>query len=1545
MRNLLIIIFLAATTNLFAQVSYSANDQIPTYPGKFLAGVNPGYYGGNWTNFDLTDLCAGNAAIDIKGAGVRAIRGTLPEHFGIVWDYNNWIPVYEYYSALGIKDNTLVVGVAHPDHRDPIDYCASDPTETTMFANLYEPIWDGGANGTAINENNYMAKYVYDLIHTVGDHVKFWEVWNEPGFDLSGYKGSLQPGQPGNWWENDPDPCDIILRAPIQNYIRTLRITYELVKTYSPDDFVVVSGLGTDAFLDALMRNTDNPNGGQVTAEYPLKAGAYFDVIGFHAYPSIDGSTRYWDNATGGFVYTRHSDGAVEGFDKRVTDRKALLSTYGYDDSTYPEKLLIVTEIDVPRLPFGNAFGSDELQKNYIMKTVAHASRIGILQTHVWQLAERTTVANANGSFDVMGFFENINDLTPGQAQILPQGVAHSTASEMLADAIFSQTETNNLNLPDGVKGGAFQRTDGSYIYMLWARTNTDMSEYSNANYSFPASYGANMDVRQWDYSQTSVTNAISSQNINLTGTPLFFTLSGNNGELTLNCPAGNLIEIPAPESDGGAVVNWAAPSATTTCPGGNVTITNTGGASGDFFPFGATVVSYTATDDCGNTKHCAMRVAVASTGGINTTCHINLWDFKFAGQRDGHKYFISKFKRNYQDAVAVAASYGAKLLSIETQAENDFLRYQFVDVGYIGLNDAQSEGNLVWESGNPVTFTSFDNCSWCLPNNATNDYAEFHPWNAQWSFSDGTVPQFFMMEFDCGNPVSTNISVASFPNDYQMTVPAGISIVWDEPTATTTCATGNVTITQIAGPPYGSYQVANGVPIVITYSFTDDCGNSLEQSFTITIFEQGQQNCPPSIDGFTEIGEYGGHKYFLSNGMDNWNNNKDLAEANGGYLVAINDASENDFLMNGVAEMVHIGLNDIQNEGSLVWANGYQVTYSNLSDCTWCGLNDDTHDFGLFLPWDGKWSFDNQWSARKMILEIECQNSTGGEITVTGCPENLILQANANGAATLSYVPPVATTTCPSGYILSEQLGPLQGQSLVANTNSVVTISFTDGCGNTAICSFNVSVLPYSGGNYCPPSIEGYTTLGEFNGHKYYLSNNEDNWLNNKSLAEENGGHLVVINDAAENAFLKDQVSNLVHIGYSDDVTEGQVQWVNGDPMSYTNYSDCDWCGLNTPTNDYGVFLFWDGKWSFDHPWASRQSVLEIDCGASSGNGPDLTVSNITNLPTSVMPSSVINMNFDLNNIGNETASGSYNISTYLSQDMTLSGDDILVGNIMTAGTVVGTTSDVLNSIAIPSSASGNYFVLLVADMDNAIMETNENNNMITQSIVVGLGGCPASIAGFTKLGERTGHGYYLSTDIANWNQAMTITQNAGGYLTTINDEAENSYILSFLGDYVLIGLNDAAQENQMTWQSGASTYDNLDGSNSPDNDFGVMNFWNGNWSMVNQWVAKNYIMEMGCAVAQPVSNTLRGQEQTFYALFPNPADDLITIRLLVKEEQNISFQVIDFLGHEVLSQKTIYPKGPLEVSIDISKLPEGQYFVRAIGDHIGRILRFVKQ
>ena len=65
-----------------------------------------------------------------------------------------------------------------------------------LFQNMYTPVWDGGANGTPVNDNNYFALYVYKTVMQYKQYTKFWEIINEPDFD-GGAFGWRLPGDRG----------------------------------------------------------------------------------------------------------------------------------------------------------------------------------------------------------------------------------------------------------------------------------------------------------------------------------------------------------------------------------------------------------------------------------------------------------------------------------------------------------------------------------------------------------------------------------------------------------------------------------------------------------------------------------------------------------------------------------------------------------------------------------------------------------------------------------------------------------------------------------------------------------------------------------------------------------------------------------------------------------------------------------------------------------------------------------------------------------------------------------------------------------------------------------------------------------------------------------------------------------------------------------------------------------------------------------------------------------------------------------------------------
>ncbi len=502
---------------------YTANDTIVPYNGHFRPGSNLGYFP-PWDDTELADIAAGNPAVGVDGAGVRSIRPSLPEEFLENWGYDYRLDSYQHYFNLDLQDLTNIVGFPADWHRDPTHYCPDYQSE--MFDNLYDPIWDNGENGTPINDDNYLALYIYKVVQLYGDYISFWEIWNEPGFDYTGAHGWLPPGAPGNWWENNPDPCHYKLRAPIFHYVRTLRVCYEVIKSEDPDALVTVAGLGFPAFLDAILRNTDNPADGSVTGDYPLGGGAYFDVMGFHSYPHIDGSLRYWDNDIFDFVYTRHSDAAADGILSRRAKFQNVLDNYGYDGTTYPKKHYIVTEINVPRRSFDeDNFGDDEVQVNWIIKAFVQALRNNIYQMHVFNLAETTDYVTAQDEFDLLGLYEKVTGDEPYDVTKNDEAIAYTTSTELLYKSTYDQTQTDSMDLPDGVRGAAFLNMEGNYVYVVWAETTIDSSEFASATYSFPADMGINtLEQREWDFSETDQVSTIGSTSIDLDATPIFLT-------------------------------------------------------------------------------------------------------------------------------------------------------------------------------------------------------------------------------------------------------------------------------------------------------------------------------------------------------------------------------------------------------------------------------------------------------------------------------------------------------------------------------------------------------------------------------------------------------------------------------------------------------------------------------------------------------------------------------------------------------------------------------------------------------------------------------------------------------------------------------------------------------------------------------------------------------------------------------------------------------------------------------------------------------------
>lgn len=533
-----------------AQVSGTAHDFIPPYTGSFGYGVNFGGYGTSsnvneggdfvpWLDQELAEIAAGNDAQGIPGSGVTSIRLSLPDRFVEDNGFDIRLDAFNRYNQLGIKDHTVFLNEPSAEHRDFTEYCPGDPS--AIFRNLHLPIWDNGANGTPYNDQNFYARYVYEVVSRYGKWVKYWEVWNEPDFTGS-INNVAPPGTPGSWWTEDPSPCDLNgafgIRAPISHYVRMLRITYEIVKTLYPESYVATGGLGYPSFLDAILRNTDNPNNGDVSAEYPLKGGAYFDVVSWHYYPHVDEAFKEWNNDIMNFDYFRFSDAAYDEFIQRDREFEAVLESRGYG-STYPRKLKINTETNLPRIEVlnENSAGGDQLQANYNMKAMLAAQVVGLDHLHLYHIGESRDENNVwlpQHQFDMMGLYKNLLTQNKNTVEHTAGGIGLKTMSDILSGYWYDAGKTSQLQLPSNVKGGAFSNAAGETTYMLWARTFRDRSEDAAATYTFPPSVpwtsnsSATLLKKEWNHFVTNQSSTVSFNNVQLNGNPAFYTLNSS---------------------------------------------------------------------------------------------------------------------------------------------------------------------------------------------------------------------------------------------------------------------------------------------------------------------------------------------------------------------------------------------------------------------------------------------------------------------------------------------------------------------------------------------------------------------------------------------------------------------------------------------------------------------------------------------------------------------------------------------------------------------------------------------------------------------------------------------------------------------------------------------------------------------------------------------------------------------------------------------------------------------------------------------------------
>jgi hypothetical protein len=125
------------------------------------------------------------------------------------------------------------------------------------------------------------------------------------------------------------------------------------------------------------------------------------------------------------------------------------------------------------------------------------------------------------------------------------------------------------------------------------------------------------------------------------------------------------------------------------------------------------------------------------------------------------------------------------------------------------------------------------------------------------------------------------------------------------------------------------------------------------------------------------------------------------------------------------------------------------------------------------------------------------------------------------------------------------------------------MTALFADaGCGRI---HFDERSAADARGPACGPAYADVAGLAS----KYRVSVTARSWLEAEAECELDGGHLVTIGDAAEDAYVTAQTTLAlgpgdIWIGLSDHAAEGTMRWVTGEALVYTNWE------MGEP-NDFG--------------------------------------------------------------------------------------------------------------------------------------------------------------------------------------------------------------------------------------------------------------------------------------------------------------------------------------------------------------------------------------
>ncbi|MBN2777226.1 MAG: HYR domain-containing protein [Bacteroidales bacterium] len=517
-------------------------------------------------------------------------------------------------------------------------------------------------------------------------------------------------------------------------------------------------------------------------------------------------------------------------------------------------------------------------------------------------------------------------------------------------------------------------------------------------------------------------------------------TVKDTEAPVLSGCPS-NIVQ-DTDEGEAGAIVTWVEPSASDNCTAsGSLTWTNSH-SPGDFFNVGATTVTYTATDAAGNVSDvCSFTVTISDNEDPEITCPGNISVNNDASECGAVVTYVAPVGTdNFPGAVTtqiaglasgslfpvgtttntfrVTDAYGNTADCSFTVTVTDTEDPQISCIADISTSVDAGACTAVVNYSAPV---GTDNCAGAV----TTQTAGLASGS---EFPVGTTTNTFLVTDAVGRTATCSFDVTVVDDiDPEITCPANISqtadaddcgavITYIAPVGTDNCA-GAVT-TQTAGLASGS-EFPVGVT-TNTFRVTDASGNYVECSFTVTITDDQNPvvvDCPSNISQSNDNG-------------------------NCSAVVTWIEPSATD---------------NCTSSGNITWTKSHSPgSVFNLGTTTVTyQAEDEAGNLSAVCSFD--------------ITVVDDENPQ-----ILNCPANITRSNTLNQCdAVVTWTEPTATDNCTSSGNITWTKSHLPGATFPVGVTTV-TYEAEDEAGNTASCSFNVTVAdnqkPVISG--CPSNI-----------------------------------------------------------------------------------------------------------------------------------------------------------------------------------------------------------------------------------------------------------------------------------------------------------------------------------------------------------------------------------------------------------------------------------------------------------------------------------------